>query len=1083
MKMNTSTFRKAVKKKERGVALIFTLGILGLLTVMALGFASTAMMNRKISYNSTQLKSANSLARLGAQRALFALSQLPQLSAEQIFSKDNGSRSTSDSVKSCDRITALATKINGNTIYDLPLEYDPATDVSWQYVRDSEEPYVLRGRYAYVVLPCYGRLNPAVHDGSGSRDNVTDPHAINMESDLAKQVETIFKRSGVVLKLNSDARNVSNSRRFFDMGDFFKSVSLTGSTKIAKLTSLEERYPVEYLLKRSIGIPSQSYPEAYWMDYNNSNQRNSANYFPRFDLQAFVNECAAADTLDKAKDLVEKLTPSGNTEIKTFAKSESADLIPWIANWNGTNGDDWDSKKMAKQIAANIVQYNRSDNVNYANVHDGASATAIDPAADTASEPSYMGLGRNPYINEVGATMLISASITETPNADNTEWTYSCTYNVSARFGTELIDMFYIKNKHDMQLDIYGSYSFRYRDVTVDAPENGSDKEDDKRYWKTWAVAEPVDDAIPLVHLVKRTIFVSDWESMIGYTKANSFWAESADSQVSPATSPTVERKFDHQLTDQEKAYWFRIKDITLHVRSVILREPFSSTLPVAERDFSKVQELPTPLANPVEEVRNLGDTDFVVGYDFAGKSVRVFNVAWQVQDPRVNHYPSDWALSSNTKIDASASLGTDYDVEGMGSPGRKNRNVSTLASGSSTQDSENHDDPAFKVDGTSVKRLSSAYIRCGEMESMAELGMIHRAGPFQTLNFKRAKYFEGTANTVDKIGGGTYADGDGNMLDQIKWGGETSSYGKININTDSHEVLERLFNGITFLEFKSISEGKAALNKLEDWCEAKKDGDGSILTTYILPRWNGLKDKAIGEEATHATDSCLACAILLRRAGFDFKSRSDLLLRYPSAFTSDNQKWIREIPGTTFETVAPYIQDKSLLLSGPYSTLGGTRTVPNTDLEEEQLIFKVINLIEAEPIEYYIISVGQTIKDVGGTTLYKHYTEKEKEALPASITNLTAPNYKLWRRLGYVRPIQENDYVVSENDGSPKKVTVKAKQIISSLPTLTESVPTEFGKYDWTADLIESQSKLVMVVRKDPYSHTWKVVRYFNAD
>ena len=33
---------------QRGVAVIFTLGILGLLTVMALGFASTALLNRKI---------------------------------------------------------------------------------------------------------------------------------------------------------------------------------------------------------------------------------------------------------------------------------------------------------------------------------------------------------------------------------------------------------------------------------------------------------------------------------------------------------------------------------------------------------------------------------------------------------------------------------------------------------------------------------------------------------------------------------------------------------------------------------------------------------------------------------------------------------------------------------------------------------------------------------------------------------------------------------------------------------------------------------------------------------------------------
>ena len=50
------------RKKSRGVAVIFTLGILGLLTVMALGFASTALLNRKIADN-TSLTSSQSAVR------------------------------------------------------------------------------------------------------------------------------------------------------------------------------------------------------------------------------------------------------------------------------------------------------------------------------------------------------------------------------------------------------------------------------------------------------------------------------------------------------------------------------------------------------------------------------------------------------------------------------------------------------------------------------------------------------------------------------------------------------------------------------------------------------------------------------------------------------------------------------------------------------------------------------------------------------------------------------------------------------------------------------------------------------------
>ena len=50
MERNETIMKKYIsipnRKKSRGVAVIFTLGILGLLTVMALGFASTALLNR-----------------------------------------------------------------------------------------------------------------------------------------------------------------------------------------------------------------------------------------------------------------------------------------------------------------------------------------------------------------------------------------------------------------------------------------------------------------------------------------------------------------------------------------------------------------------------------------------------------------------------------------------------------------------------------------------------------------------------------------------------------------------------------------------------------------------------------------------------------------------------------------------------------------------------------------------------------------------------------------------------------------------------------------------------------------------------
>jgi len=62
MKKNLSTVSKK-GKKQHGVAVIFSLGILGLLTVMALGFASTALLNNSLSKNVMNIAYARSLAK------------------------------------------------------------------------------------------------------------------------------------------------------------------------------------------------------------------------------------------------------------------------------------------------------------------------------------------------------------------------------------------------------------------------------------------------------------------------------------------------------------------------------------------------------------------------------------------------------------------------------------------------------------------------------------------------------------------------------------------------------------------------------------------------------------------------------------------------------------------------------------------------------------------------------------------------------------------------------------------------------------------------------------------------------------
>ena len=141
---NIFRMKKGKIRNQRGVALIFTLGILGLLTVMALGFASTAMLNQKIASNSAGASSARMLAQVGVQRALTAVALYTADAANNavgfsdIFSREYGSGKTGNQ-NTCDFIWKLTTKINDIPLYELPVDYDNKSGVTWQYVTNPSD--------------------------------------------------------------------------------------------------------------------------------------------------------------------------------------------------------------------------------------------------------------------------------------------------------------------------------------------------------------------------------------------------------------------------------------------------------------------------------------------------------------------------------------------------------------------------------------------------------------------------------------------------------------------------------------------------------------------------------------------------------------------------------------------------------------------------------------------------------------------------------------------------------------------------------------------------------------------------------
>ena len=112
--------------------------------------------------------------------------------------------------------------------------------------------------------------------------------------------------------------------------------------------------------------------------------------------------------------------------------------------------------------------------------------------------------------------------------------------------------------------------------------------------------------------------------------------------------------------------------------------------------------------------------------------------------------------------------------------------------------DKENATDPAAA--GKDNPRLSTAFIRNAPMQSLWELGAIHRASAWETINIKGAVISDGSTvrrielsdNKVDvalDAEGIDYIDGDGILLDQVKLTSDAYSGGKLDVNM-LHEVV-----------------------------------------------------------------------------------------------------------------------------------------------------------------------------------------------------------------------------------------------------------------------------------------------------
>ena len=759
----TKLLFSSLRSSERGIALIFTLGILGLLMVIALAFASGSITERKAAVSSDARSSARILAQAGLNRAVAAVMYYSSVSDsfDQIESHDETS---TDNKQTYDYIYKLSTSVEGFK-YEFPESYS-ATDsqaVHWQYVDNglTGTKLALTGRYAYVVIPGGGCLDPSevVDSGTGTLtlENVSTKErpGVNASEIYVRGLST----DTAFLLTDADLIGLSDSSlggkktpltRWPDMSTIFSAAKLN-ITDITK----QQRWGTWF------NTTASPEPEAFWVDLNNDQKKDTATeLFKRFNLSR-----TDWDTISVTDILADKvLYPGGSGTpginwLRNFGLTDSGADDYTNTNVTGTFGTTALSvAKRRFQIAANLKDYCDTDSVPTSGVVTGAyTMTPMAPSTwSPTNVPDFTGNENTPYLNELG--FCIYATYTDGGHVHGPDgsgnYTYLPTMKVYIQPGGELANIYGTNFSSPAKIkSITGTLNYTYQFSTGSSTSR--------------SIA--IDGSTLSVDMSLGNPGSSGY-----YPAATSFWqgAVQADLQGGVETGylnapPTC-----------------TFGSVTLQINSMILEYNGNNV------DFASLPNTATP---------SLISTSVTIPTGSASPSTAY--VSYQAKDPRQNLNSGDWNFNSGTVANTYASSAVDYKSASgaKGTPGAVNLGVNP----SSGPDLETATDPASSG-GTPT--LSTAYIRNSPMQSPSELGLIHRGAAWETLNIHEYNTNRNTGLN-QYAGGSIYTKsaanksdgGDANILDQIKMEAFDQIYGKVNVKTASNDVLKALFFAVKY--------------------------------------------------------------------------------------------------------------------------------------------------------------------------------------------------------------------------------------------------------------------------------------------
>ena len=792
--------KKIRHNKEKGSALLLTLGILSLVLILGMSFAFTARTNRQVSkVNADQVKAKllaeSGLARiLGGMKNTFnnklypasdaSVTAIP-LNSHVAKTKETGNpdgihyawvgSATSDNSETDNQFGNIV----GNHLY---LNYLKAksqngnsldlSNCGFMTINDNDGKII--GRVGALILEEGGKFDinqlinrrstnnvPFVKDGE-EQLNVDPSQTFDSTTDFYYPLLSAYTSAGnnfdeantlrlglLPQEIKVAAKYVSYLPNGFSLKapwfSYDHLINRLGNAKFVRggagATEPSDALGYDVFAFRFF---SQSEPESFITALGGDE-------YARFDLTGYENGDRSVSFYEANKPVCKNAACAWYAEDLDDAKDLIDDLVT-------SDPDEWElfgSTQTAIPFLSALKgagldgtandELGKHVAANMIDFCDDNNTATIPPDYDFATadaEPAYCGNEKVPYINE------ISFEVEATREASVDGKTYSYTFTLTPT--VELVNIFdEAVSCSEIQLRVIGNVT-----LTCVNPRGHASH-------PTSGTAEPKDFTLTLSQSVSMT-----------------------------ASEVYASKTFDAYKLVEDYSEEYATDDL-----DIIGGTPTPVYMPATVRLEFKIQKVLVQTTDGTNVLdlafcnTELPDTftiDMPGGRDGIASFDKICYASLQAIDPRCNHRSMDWYWNKNNNdktVVEDEEISANGDVKTIGSI-----NKLSVAGDFEGQYSAYGDKDK---ESSSSQKYHNAFIKNAPFETFWELGTIHRGEPFRTIRLTKYTAFTAGADI-------SYGDGDGAILDQLKIGPICYSKGKFNPNSRIYRnYADVLFRGI----------------------------------------------------------------------------------------------------------------------------------------------------------------------------------------------------------------------------------------------------------------------------------------------